>query len=87
MLFDSESQFPGSVVRYTKFASYELRQMFAYLRHKEHLLQQEIQRLGKESEIARIKTVELRTVEGALIWMAHNVTGSAHERALRKWGW
>ena len=71
MIFDGESRFPNSCVMFTKFESYSLKQMFAYLREKEMYLQEDVKRFrGTHKEIE--VRARLEEVEAHLIWMAHN---------------
>lgn len=103
MIFDGPKSYPNSCVLYTRFRHHEPRQLFAYLRDLESLLQEEIGSLGTEEELRQVmsllqqadehrparllrKSIELLTVQRMLIWIAHNVTGSEEERALRRRG-
>lgn len=85
--FDSENLYPRSVVNYTKFGTFELRQIFAYLRQKELVLQKEIRDEAKGQEDAFkwsidslaqygpravLKKARLLEVEAVLIFVATN---------------
>lgn len=71
---DGREYFQTSVVTFVRFKSFELQSMFAYLRERESILQKDLKRFHKEPEEIE-KTIELRTVESMLIWMAHNLAG------------
>lgn len=83
MIFDSETAFPNSVVHYVRFGSYALRQMYAYLREKEHLFHNDIKRYKGTSKEVEVR-VRLEEVEAHLIWMAHNVAPWAEKKESRQ---
>lgn len=56
MIFDGPKAFPNSVVTYTWFSSHELRQLIAYLRDSEALLQKEIAALGPNGEAEKVRS-------------------------------
>jgi len=72
MIFDSEKHYPKSVVLYTRFSTYPLRQMFAYLREKEKYYQADLVKYRGTRLEDEIR-VKLREVEAQLIFMAHNL--------------
>lgn len=78
MIFDGPGNYPDSVVEFTKFRSFELRQMFAYLREREMILQKDCERFKGMPEF-ELYLFELRIIESVIIWMAHNVAGNIPE--------
>lgn len=70
---DGPHYYPDSVVLYTRFRSFPLRALFAYLREKEHYLQKDIIRFDG-LPIASVLKARLEEVEAHLIWMASNLT-------------
>lgn len=78
MIFDSEDAFPNSVVVYVRFRNYHLRQMFAYLREKELLYQDDLRRYAGTKKEFDVRA-RLEEVEAQLIWMAHNVPAQSEK--------
>lgn len=77
---DGPAYYQESCVLYTRFKSYPLRAMFAYLREKEHYLQADIARHAGTAFEQILKT-RLQEVESHLIWMAANLlAGSQREK-------
>jgi len=72
MIFDSEKHYPRSVVLYTRFSTYPLRQMFAYLREKEKYYQADLEKY-RGTVLGNEVAAKLREVEAQLIFMAHNL--------------
>lgn len=72
MIFDSEEAFPNSVVVYVRFTGYPTRQVFAYLREKELMLQDDLRRYAGTPKEAETK-IRLQEVEAHLIWMVSNL--------------
>ena len=73
---DGPNYYPDSVVYYTRFKSFPLRALFAYLREKEHYLQKDIIRYTG-CPIMDTLRAKLEEVEAHLIWMASNLTRTA----------
>lgn len=69
---DNEKKYPKSIVKYRKFKSYGLRQMFHYLREKENIYQIDLTRTNNETQRHAIKC-KLREVEAMLVWMVFNL--------------
>lgn len=69
---DGPAYYPESCVIYTRFKSYPLRAMFAYLREKEHYLQADLIKYAG-LPVERILRTRLEEVESHLIWMAANL--------------
>ena len=70
---DGPAYYPESVVYYTRFKSFPLRALFAYLREKEHYLQKDLTRYDGAAIVPLLKA-KLEEVEAHLIWMASNLT-------------
>lgn len=70
---DGPAYYPESVVIYTRFKTFPLRALFAYLREKEHYLQSDIDK-HEGLPIVTILQARLHEVEAHLIWMATNLT-------------
>lgn len=70
---DGPTYYPESVVFYTRFKSFPLRALFAYLREKEHYLQKDIIRYDGAAVVPMLRA-RLEEVEAHLIWMATNLT-------------
>jgi hypothetical protein len=71
-IHDGPGYFPESVVIYTRFEHANLRQMFAYLREKESLFQQDVVRY-KGTLRGQELQVRLWEVQTQLIWMTANL--------------
>lgn len=71
-IHDGPSYFQKSVVIYTRFENANLRQMFAYLREKEMLFQQDAKRFKGTPRGEELK-VRLAEIETQLIWMVANL--------------
>lgn len=85
MIDDREERFPNSCVDRTWFESYELRQMFAYLRELEDVLQRQVKAANEQEKPLLLD--KLRFVEKWLYWMVNNVTGSPEEKYRRRHGY
>jgi len=85
---DGPRAFKKSVVKWTKFRSFELQTMFACLREREEILLKDYEKArAAKAELWLIDTkARLEEVRRSLIWMAHNVTGSRAEIARRRRG-
>jgi hypothetical protein len=70
-IHDGPQFFPNSVVLYTRFESAKLRQMFAYLREKEQIMQADLVRDYPVLRKAELKQ-RLIEVESQLIFMVAN---------------
>lgn len=70
---DGPTYYPESVVFYTRFKSFPLRALFAYLREKEHYLQKDLIRYEGAAIVPQLRA-RLEEVESHLIWMATNLT-------------
>lgn len=70
---DGPAYYPDSVVLYTRFKSFPLRALFAYLREKEHYLQRDILKHEGLPVVPHLRA-RLQEVESHLIWMAANLT-------------
>lgn len=97
MIFDGKKYFPNSCVVFVNFKSFELGQMFAYLREREEILQTDLKKHPEDLRIARelakrypeamkafAKTMLLDATEKSLIWMATNCTGAKKLRKARR---
>jgi hypothetical protein len=85
MIHDGLKKFPLSVVKFTKFRSYELQQMFAYLRERESIFQTDIEKYRGtlKEELCR---AQLHEIEAQLVYMATNLTGDSNEVYRRQLG-
>ncbi|CAB4220514.1 hypothetical protein UFOVP1625_40 [uncultured Caudovirales phage] len=70
---DGPHYYPESVVIYTRFRSFPLRALFAYLREKEHYFQKDI-KSHSGLPISGVMRGRLQEVESHLIWMVSNLT-------------
>lgn len=80
MIFDSEDAFPNSVVVFIEFPSFPLREMFAYLREKEELLQRLVKNEAKGTLRHAIAVIRLEEVENQLIFMVTNCSRPEQRR-------
>jgi len=80
MIFDGEEAFPNSVVHYIEFPSFPLREMFAYLREKEELLQRVLKNEPKGTFVYAVTAIKLEEIEGQLIFMVSNCSRAEHRR-------
>lgn len=80
MIFDSEDAFPNSVVTFIEFPSFPLREMFAYLREKEELLQRLLKKEPKGTRVHAVATIRLEEVENQLIFMVTNCSRAEQRR-------
>lgn len=84
MLHDGESYYPNSCVYWTRFKSFELQQLFAYLREREQILRTDI--LKSDGPLKALYIAQMRQVQSTLIWMVQHATGMPREIELRREG-
>lgn len=75
---DGVRHYSKSCVIYTRFVSYPLRSLFAYLREKEAVLQSELQR-ARGTRFEEVARARLQEVEAHLIWISSNIVAGKEE--------
>jgi hypothetical protein len=72
MFFDGPDHYPKSCVVWCWFPTYDVREIFSYLREKEWILQRDIQRF-KGTAFELITRGRLEEVEAQLAWITDNI--------------
>lgn len=83
MIADGPQHFKKSVVEWVKFHTFELQEMYAFLREREEIVQRDIDHVDDDT-IRTFLKVKLAEIQAQLIWMAHNVTGTYREIQRRR---